>query len=332
LTDIRIFKRCKNTKILTHMTEEVEEIEEQYNTIHPASQFFYLILVIVACTIIGAIVSLGIIVALYGFGVVQNLGGFSATSPPEVLNSLKIFQALSSVFMFLAPPIFFAYLIVHEPKSYIKTSTHFNPVLLLLVLVIMFISAPLMEIMVNLNQQMVFPDFLKGLYKWMKDSEEDAARTTAIFLKMSGPKDLIINLIMIGFLPAVAEEFLFRGAIQTIFTRWTKNPHWGIWIAAILFSAMHMQFFGFLPRMMLGVGFGYFVWWSGSIWTSIWAHLLNNGTAVVVTYLFQQKLINLNPDDQHVFNYAGYAFSLIITVFLLILYRKLTLSQKSIPG
>lgn len=309
----------------------IEEEKVQHSAVHPASQFFYLILVIVACTIIGAIVSFGIIIAIYGFSTIQNFAGFSASSPPEVLNSLKIFQALSSVFMFLAPPIFFAYLIVHEPKNYLKTNIHFNPLLLLLVFVIMFVSTPLMELLVNFNQKMVFPDFLKGLYKWMKDSEEDAARTTAIFLKMSGPKDLIINLIMIGFLPAIAEEFLFRGAIQTIFTRWTKNPHWGIWIAAILFSAMHMQFFGFLPRMMLGVAFGYFVWWSGSIWTSVWAHLINNGTAVVVTYLFQQKLIHLNPDDQHVFNYAGYAFSLIITVLLFNLYRKITLIPKEIP-
>jgi membrane protease YdiL (CAAX protease family) len=313
------------------MTEELEEIDEQYNTIHPASQFFYLILIVFACLIIGAIASLGIIVALYGFGIVSQLGSFSATSPPEVLNSLKIFQSLSSVFMFLAPPIFFAYLIVHEPKSYLKTNFRFTPLLILLVLIIMFVSSPLMELVVNFNQQMVFPDFLKGLYKWMRDSEDEAARVTAIFLKMNGPKDLIINLVMIGILPALAEEFLFRGAIQTIFTRWTKNPHWGIWIAAILFSAMHMQFFGFLPRLMLGVAFGYFVWWSGSIWTSVWAHFLNNGTAVVVTYLFQQKLIKLNPDDQHVFNYAGYAFSLIITVLLFTLYRKLTLQQKTIP-
>jgi len=312
------------------MTDEVGEIEEQ-DKIHPAGQFFSLVLVIIACTIIGIVLAMGIIVALYGFATFKNLGELGPNTPPDVLNSFRILQSISSVFMFLAPPIFFGYLVVHQPRSYLKFNTRFSPILLVVVFAIMFLSSPLMEVMVNLNQKMVFPDFLKGIYKWMRDSEDQAAKATQYLLKMKTTGDLLINLIMIAVLPAIAEEFMFRGAIQTIFTRWTKNPHWGIWIAAILFSAMHMQFFGFLPRMMLGVAFGYFVWWSGSIWTSVWGHFLNNGTAVVVTYLFQQKMISMNPDDQHVFNYGAYAFSLIITVLLFIFYRKLTLSQKSIP-
>lgn len=310
------------------MTDETSEIEEQHTNIHPASQFLYLVLIIIACTIIGVVLSMAIIVGVYGFGTVTHLSGLSASSPPNIVNAFKILQSLSSVFMFGVPPVFLGYLIVREPRNYIKFDTHFPGALLLLVFVIMFFSAPLMELLVNLNQKMVFPEFLKGLYKWMRDSEDEAAKATQILLKMNGVGDLVVNLIMIAVLPAICEELMFRGAIQTIFTRWTKNPHWGIWIAAILFSAMHMQFFGFLPRLMLGVAFGYFVWWSGSIWTSVWGHFLNNGTAVVVTYLYQQKIIAVNPDDQHVFNYGLYAFSLIITVLLFIFYRKLTLTKR----
>ena len=113
--------------------------------------------------------------------------------------------------------------------------------------------------------------------------------------------------------------------------RWTKNYHVAVWITAILFSAFHMEFFGFLPRLMLGVLFGYFVVWSGSIWTSVWAHFINNGTAVVVTYLYQHKKITINPDDQHVFNYTGYIISLVIVLFLLYVYRNITLSQQPAP-
>jgi membrane protease YdiL (CAAX protease family) len=124
---------------------------------------------------------------------------------------------------------------------------------------------------------------------------------------------------------------MFRGVLQTTMQRWTKNTHAAIWVTAVLFSAFHMEFYGFLPRMFLGALFGYFVAWSGSIWPAIWGHFLNNGSAVIVTYLYQQKKINLNPDDQHVFNYAGYIFSFIIIIVLLLVYKKIATGLKTSP-
>jgi membrane protease YdiL (CAAX protease family) len=123
---------------------------------------------------------------------------------------------------------------------------------------------------------------------------------------------------------------MFRGCLQTIFLQWTGNIHAAVWITAILFSAFHMEFFGFLPRLMLGVLFGYFVAWSGSVWTGVWAHFINNGTAVIGTYLFQHKLIKINPDDQHLFSYAGYIISLLIILFLLFIYRNVAFNKQKI--
>jgi membrane protease YdiL (CAAX protease family) len=309
-----------------------EYTDEHPTSIHPAAQFPILLMLTVAGAVAFAAVGFALVYVFFGASTLSAMRDFSATSPPAVLNALKLFQSLSSIFLFLVPAVFFGWVVVHEPKSYLKVNTHFPIVLLLLVFVIMLASSPFLEWVVNLNQKMVFPNFLKGIYKWMRESEDEAARETDILLKMKTTGDLLVNMLMIAVLPAICEEFMFRGAIQTIFTRWTKNPHWGIWIAAILFSAMHLQFFGFLPRMLLGVGFGYFVWWSGSIWTSVWGHFLNNGTAVVVTYLYQQKKIPLNPDDSHVFNYYGlYAFSLIITVLLFLVYRQVTETKKILP-
>jgi hypothetical protein len=124
---------------------------------------------------------------------------------------------------------------------------------------------------------------------------------------------------------------MFRGVIQTIFVRWTKNTHAAVWITAILFSAFHMEFFGFLPRLLLGVFFGYFVAWSGSIWTGVWAHFLNNSTVVIITYLFQKKIISGDPNDQHMFNNAGYAISFIIVGALLFVYKRITTVKDQIP-
>ena len=121
---------------------------------------------------------------------------------------------------------------------------------------------------------------------------------------------------------------MFRGCLQTILLKWMRNKHTAIWITAILFSAFHMEFFGFLPRLLLGALFGYFVAWSGSIWPSVWGHFVNNGTAVIVTYLSQHKLINIDPDDQHIFSYVGYVISFIITLLLLFAYRYISAKRQ----
>jgi membrane protease YdiL (CAAX protease family) len=241
-------------------------------------------------------------------------------------------QIISTTIPILATSLVFAYAFVKKPQEYLKTSFKFPWILLVIVFGVMLVSLPLIGLLSNINQKMVLPHFLDGFQKWMREAENKAQKLTAILMQMPTIWDMIVNVLVIGLLTAVVEEFMFRGCIQTIFTRWTKNTRAAVWITAILFSALHMEFFGFLPRMLLGVLFGYFVAWSGSIWTSVWAHFINNGTKVVVTYLFQQKLIKTNPDDPHIFNYGSYLFSLIIILFLLYIYRTIATGKKQMPA
>ena len=109
---------------------------------------------------------------------------------------------------------------------------------------------------------------------------------------MDGIGDLVVNLIIVALLAAVGEELLFRGSMQNIFLEWTKNKHAAVWITAVLFSALHAQFYGFLPRMLLGVVLGYLYIWSGSLWLSMLFHFLNNGLAVLFSYLIAKGTIS----------------------------------------
>ena len=300
-----------------------------YNRIHPLFQFVILVLLTIGFMLVGGVIGMGIVYIVYGVDPLMDLirNGVS----PQVVNPLWVLQITSTTLPLIIGPYVFARFVVKEPTAYLKATKPFNPALLLIVLAVMVFSMPLMELIINLNQHMKLPHFLSAVEKWMRDSENEAAKETAILLSLKTVGQMLFALIVVGLSTAIVEEFFFRGCVQTIFIRWTKNPHWGIWITAAIFSAIHMQFFGFFPRMLLGVFFGYFVLWSGSIWTSVWGHFINNGTAVVVTYLYQHKKITMNPDDSHVFNYGLYAFSLIITVLLLVVYKKLTLTQKSLP-
>ena len=277
---------------------------KQSNPLHPALQFFILICLLIGVLILGNIIGGAIITALYGLKTLMALSTLD-TGAPHFVNALWILQTFGTTLPIIVTPLFFAYVIVHDAKGYLYYSFSMPWALFILVLIIMLFSSPLIEILSNINQKMVLPPFLK----WMRTSEDNAQKLTSVFLDMKTPGDLIDNMLFIGLATAIVEEFLFRGALQTVLIKWTGNIHIAVWITAVLFSAFHIEFFGFLPRLLLGVFFGYFVAWSGSIWAGVWAHFINNGTAVLVTYLFQHKLIKISPDDQHMFNPLLYVLS-----------------------
>ena len=116
-------------------------------------------------------------------------------------------------------------------------------------------------------------------------------------MKVGSYKGFLYNVVLMAIIPAIGEELLFRGVLMRQFKNWLKNIHWAIIITAFLFSALHMQFYGFIPRMLLGVLFGYLVWWSGSLWTSMLAHFINNLMAVIFYYLYNKQLISKSVDS-----------------------------------
>ncbi|TSD64679.1 CPBP family intramembrane metalloprotease [Inquilinus sp. KBS0705] len=306
-------------------------VKKPVNQLSPGLQFPVFIVVSVAVIIIGYILAVAVIGGLYGLNAIMDIANLNFSNP-KTASALYLLQVISTTLPIFIAPVFFAYVIVKEPAPYLKATSAFPWVLILITFVLMFISSPFMELLSNVNQRMVLPPYLSGVEKWMKQSEESAEKLTMAILKMDNIADMLKNLFLVGFLTAVAEEFMFRGVLQTILQRWTKSTHAAVWIGAALFSAFHMEFYGFLPRMFLGGVFGYLVAWSGSIWPAVWAHFLNNGTAVVVTYLYNKKQISFNPEDQHLFSYVYYIFSLIIIIILLLVYKNLATGKKQSPA
>ena len=291
------------------------------NQMSPGLQFLLFIVVsvaiFVACTVIGVV---GVSV-IYGFKLVMNIANANFTNPQSI-TAVYILQIVTMTFPLFFSSVAFARWVIKSPAEYIKLTIRIPWLLFVVAFFMMLVSMPLIEALSNINQQLVLPKWLHWLEQWMKESEESARRVTMAILHMKTIWDCIKNVILIGLLTAIAEEFMFRGVLQTIFTKWIKNTHVAIWVTAALFSAFHMEFYGFLPRMLLGGLFGYFVAYSGSIWPAVWGHFLNNSTAVVATYLYQQKHSKLNPDNAHLFSYTTYIFSALIIIILLIVFKK----------
>jgi len=290
---------------------------------HPALQFLTFIGVLFGALVTGTVIGLGIVWVAYG---AKTIGGIMALDPnvPHFITAIWILQFAGTTLPILAVPVFFAYVVVNDPHEYLRATPRFAWLLMVVVFAVMIASSPLIEFLTNLNQKIPVPHFLQ----WMVDNAVKEEKVMTAMMDMKTLWDAIYNVLFIGLLTAVVEELMFRGCLQTIFEKWTKNIHVAIWITAILFSAFHMDFYGFLPRVLLGAMFGYFVAWSDSVWPAVWAHFLNNSTIVVVNYLYQQKLIKLNPDDNHVFNNAGYSISLLIVLFLFWVYYYIATNKK----
>ena len=194
---------------------------------------------------------------------------------------MRITQFISAVGTFLLPACFFAWLCSNQPKRYLSIGKLPTLEVLALTFLSMFLINPAISLTGLLNQQMELPSFMEGIEHWMRTREDEAERLTLLLLSEKGIGALLANLLVVALTAGITEEFLFRGAFQRILERWTSNPHWVIWIAACLFSAFHMQFYGFLPRMLLGAYFGYLLYWSRNIWIPVFAHFTNNAFAVI---------------------------------------------------
>jgi hypothetical protein len=254
---------------------------------HQSNASKLLILVGIALLSLGLFSILSIVLAttFYEVPILSNPGLLSDTSNPSVIPALKMMQVMQALGLFIVPTLLFAKLDSKNIGNYLSLNKKPFIYSILCAVLIMLSAQPLINWMAELNSLMPAPE-------WMHDSEKEAAAITKIFLQMNGAGDFMINLLMIALIPAIGEELLFRGLFQPLFQKITNNPHLGIWLAAILFSALHMQFLGFFPRMFMGAAFGYLLLWSGSLWLPIVGHFINNAGAVFIAFLIQKNGIS----------------------------------------
>lgn len=260
---------------------------------------------------------------VYGVNMMSALANGTATAAMQ-----KFFISLYSVGTFVLPPLVYARVRSKDPLSFLDVRLPTAWILFVLALIIMICAKPFLEWAILVNQQMKLPSFFSTIENWMKYKEIEAEILTKQLLVMNSMEGLMVNLIVIAVIPAVGEELIFRGCIQKIFTQWCNNYHLGIWIAAILFSAIHFQFYGFLPRMLLGALFGYLFVFSKSIWIPILAHFFNNASAVIAAYVLQQQGKSLDniikPEFQQ---WYLVILSVIFTALLLRIFHRVSVSN-----
>ncbi len=237
-------------------------------------------------------------------------------------NVIRAYQFLQTLAVFVLPPLFLSFVWYGkitenlQLKKLPRLSSVFHVVL------IMLVSVPAINLLSELNKAIVFPDFLKDVESYLLEKESAASELTHLLLQSNQIEILLLNIFIVAILPALGEELYFRGIIQKLFHKWGK--HVAIWIAAVVFSAVHMQFFGFLPRMLFGAVFGYFFLWSSNLWYPIIAHFVNNAL-VVVAFYFLNPIGNFEIIEQlgttNAHPWLGVA-SLLLSIGLIFQFKK----------
>lgn len=241
---------------------------------------------------------------------------------------IRLSTFLQSLFMFFLPAICIA-VWTDPPSKYLnlqKSSNIYNFTASAILLFI--VSMPMISLTTQLNERMILPKQLADIEAWMRNSEQTAEAVTQRLLQGKDLLGFISNILLIGAFTAISEEFFFRGVLQREIELWTKSGHWSVWITAFIFSAIHLQFFGFFPRLILGALLGYIFLFSRNLWVPITAHFFNNASVIVVNFFVEKKALDqLNNPPVTLWLIMLSVVSAILCVILLKKLKQISTSQ-----
>lgn len=252
------------------------------------------------------------------------------TKGVNIMNSSTIRYILlyQDIFLFILPASLAICCWSEKPIEWIKLHTKTDYKIVLGAIALMIIALPGSNLLAYLNQQISLPESLAAVEQWMQQQEKEAEQVLKILLDDPRLGEFFLNFTVISLLAGLGEELCFRGTLQGLMNH-TKTA---IWITAIVFSAVHMQFYGFIPRMLMGALFGYMLVWSNNLLIPIAMHCTNNGVIAILYYIAKvqeidtQKMDAFGTEDTL---WAGILSLILVAVGIYILRRSLTISNAS---
>lgn len=270
---------------------------------------------------IGPLVGLLLAIPFYDGPVLEFSQGLTdpLASPKFKLPLFIIQGSATLVGLFVVPAI---YMYAREKvsiKSFFAKPLGIVPWLITGIVTVTFMTVNAVFIEWNLNVS--FPEFMKGFESWARQTEEAAAKMTEYLTAFDSFSQFMVAFFVIAVFAALGEELVFRGIMQNMIHKANGNIHIAIWLSAVLFSAIHFQFFGFVPRVLLGALFGYLYYWSGNLWIPIFAHFINNGFTLVMIYLYNLGQVNFDIENSEPPSLMAVVLFAIITAGLLFYFR-----------
>ena len=227
--------------------------------------------------------------AISGYYIIS--GGISSSGIENLLEDRVLMLSLNSlsIMIFISP-----YFYVNKLSNYSIKIFPINSTPVILVLLSTFFFMILNSGVIEWNKSINFPEFMNSFETWAFNKEKELEKITIFLVSFENNWEFLFGILSIALIPGICEEYLFRGVLQKNFYLISKNIHIAVWLSAFFFSALHLQFYGFFPRMLLGVLFGYIYYWSGSIVYPMIAHIFNNFFSLTIFYFSQKGLLNEN--------------------------------------
>lgn len=199
------------------------------------------------------------------------------------ISSLLIFQALLTIGLFVLPPLAMAFLWSERPFNRLHLGGKWDGQLAALSIGIIVCAIPLVNCLADWNRSIQLPESMHELELQMQYREQQAeALLQGFLIYRNGVWWMLpVNLLVLAILPAIGEELTFRGILQSFF----RSKHLAVWVTAVVFSFIHFQFYGFVPRMLLGALLGYALLWSNRLEYSMLMHATNNALTVIIFYI-----------------------------------------------
>ncbi|MFT3993361.1 MAG: CPBP family intramembrane metalloprotease [Dysgonomonas sp.] len=270
---------------------------------------------------------LGIIIALFIVSLITipfasevGTGGLSQNIP-----FLKITQVVQSIGLFIVPVILYTYFFEENYQSFLKTKFNSSYSELLIIVILTIAIQPIIQLVAYYNNLMNLPESMGAIEKWMRASEDSVKKIIELFIADKSIGSYASNILIIAVLAGISEELFFRAGLQQIINRIVRNKNIAVWITAIIFSAIHFQFYGFIPRLLLGALLGYLFIWSKNIWIPILVHILHNAINIIIPQIYfgspKYEMMETMGIENHMWLAA---ISLIISVILITTYKKKT--------
>ncbi|MGM9873116.1 MAG: lysostaphin resistance A-like protein [Muribaculaceae bacterium] len=240
---------------------------------------------------------------------------------------IRIATVCQDIFMLVLPAVATAVLTCNDAASLLAVNKRPQRPMIVMAIITMVVSAPAMSYIIDLNASMTLPDSLAGLERSLREFETEAAASVELALGAHTIPNLVMSLLIVSILAGFSEELFFRGALQRLLQSLHISPAAAVWIAAAIFSAIHMQFFGFVPRMLLGAFFGYLLLWSGSVWVPIIAHAFNNAMFIILRYFTGEGDVHVGGEGADV--EVAAAISAVLTAVCLYMMWRARVTIKS---
>jgi membrane protease YdiL (CAAX protease family) len=280
--------------------------------------FFILIAFVIAGIVFTSLLTIPIWTGMTGKPITDMA---KALTDPAYGNVSRVLQSITAVVAFFIPTIFAAWVLNRRPLKLLGFVNGIQPIQVGLVILIMFAALAVSSALSYFNEIIPLPQDLKTVFTRLEDTYNE--QVTAI-IGLNSTAEYILALVIMGFLPALCEETLFRGGLQNFLTRSTRMPLFSIIFISIIFSVVHLSWYGFLSRFFLGFLLGFIYHYSGRIWLNIIAHFLNNAIAVTALYVYH---LRGKPVKDLITEHGGSYWGLIalpVVIFLLLVFKRVS--------